>query len=152
MAAATATAQLALTVVATGLWVDFAKDVVLFSPHNDVVKIFDLWCMTRLARRSRRASSTPPPSSVSGLVVARGYERTFERDPTPMAAIVALHARARSERAVRAPVPARPPASVLAPACSACLESPCFPSITSPAAACTLTLGSSADDDTCAIA
>src|SRR5262245_13886931 len=37
--------QLALTVVGTGLWVDFAKDVVLFSPQNDVVKVFHLWCM-----------------------------------------------------------------------------------------------------------
>src|SRR5262249_26077757 len=38
--------QLALTVGATGLWVDFAKDVVLFSPVNDVSLAMTNACLT----------------------------------------------------------------------------------------------------------
>ena len=54
---------LALTVLATGFWVDFAKDVVLFGEHNDVVKAFDLWCLHGW-RRSPRAWSTRPPATL----------------------------------------------------------------------------------------
>jgi hypothetical protein len=67
---------LALTVVATGLWIDFAKDVVLFSRHNDVVKALHLWCM-------RGWKQVPARLVYAGIsagfayVVARGYERTF---------------------------------------------------------------------------
>ena len=38
--------QLALTVLATGLWVDFSKDLILFASSNDVPKVLNLWCMT----------------------------------------------------------------------------------------------------------
>ncbi len=68
--------QLALTVGATGLWVDFSKDVVLFSPHNDVVKLFSGWCMTgwkQLPARLVYASLVV----ASGYVVARSYQKTF---------------------------------------------------------------------------
>jgi len=69
--------QLALTVLATGLWVDFSKDVVLFAKTNDVVKVFDLWCMTGWRQLPARLLYA---SAVVGLgfVVARGYERTFD--------------------------------------------------------------------------
>jgi hypothetical protein len=73
--------QLALTVGATGLWVDFAKDVVLFSEHNDVVKMFDLWCM----RGWRQVPARLVYAAMAGglaYIVVRGYERTFET-PTP---------------------------------------------------------------------
>jgi hypothetical protein len=68
--------QLALTVGATGLWVDFAKDVVLFSPTNDVVKVFDLWCMTGWRQVPARLVYAALDVGF-GLVVARGYQRTF---------------------------------------------------------------------------
>ena len=74
--------QLALTVFATGLWVDFAKDVVLFSPTNDVVKVFDLWCMTGWRQVPARLVYAGLVIGF-GLVVARGYEHTFDRSSTP---------------------------------------------------------------------
>src|SRR5262249_21615116 len=72
--------QLALTVGATGLWVDFAKDVVLFSPNNDVVKVFDLWCMTGWRQVPARLVYAALDVGF-GLIVARGYQRTFT-DPS----------------------------------------------------------------------
>ena len=80
-------AQLGLTVLATGLWVDFAKDLVLFSPTNDVVKAFDLWCLTGWRQLPARLLYAGAIVGL-GLVVARGYQRTFERtlgDPAPPA-------------------------------------------------------------------
>ena len=72
--------QLALTVFATGLWIDFAKDVVLFSPTNDVVKVFDLWCMTGWRQLPARLVYAGLVVGL-GFIVARGYERTFDRTP-----------------------------------------------------------------------
>jgi hypothetical protein len=73
--------QLALTVGATGLWVDFAKDVVLFSPHNDVVKIFNLWCMTGWRQIPARLVYAALDAGLA-YVVIRGYERTFSASTT----------------------------------------------------------------------
>ncbi|HEX7841781.1 MAG TPA: hypothetical protein VF469_30130, partial [Kofleriaceae bacterium] len=70
--------QLGLTVFATGLWVDFSKDVVLFSPTNDVTKVFDLWCMTGWRQVPARLVYAWMAAGL-GLIVARGYERTFDR-------------------------------------------------------------------------
>ncbi len=74
--------QLALTVFATGLWVDFSKDVVLFSPTNDVVKVFDLWCLTGWRQVPARLVYAAAVVGL-GLVVARGYQRTFEDPADP---------------------------------------------------------------------
>jgi hypothetical protein len=71
--------QLALTVVATGLWVDFAKDVVLFAPQNDVVKIFDLWCFTGWRQIPARAVYAAMDVGF-GYLVFHGYERLFDRN------------------------------------------------------------------------
>jgi hypothetical protein len=70
--------QLALTVFATGLWVDFSKDLVLFSKTNDVVKAFDQWCMTGWRQLPARLVYAGAVVGL-GLIVARGYERTFDR-------------------------------------------------------------------------
>ena len=80
--------QLALTVFATGLWIDFSKDVVLFAPTNDVVKVFGLWCMTGWRQVPARLVYTGLVVGL-GLVVARGYERTFDRS-SDQAVIVPL--------------------------------------------------------------
>jgi hypothetical protein len=73
--------QLALTVLATGLWVDFSKDVVLFARTNDIVKVFDLWCLTGWRQVPARLAYAAAIVGL-GVVVARGYERTFERADT----------------------------------------------------------------------
>jgi hypothetical protein len=76
-------AQLALTVGATGLWVDFSKDVVLFSQHNDVVKAFRLWCMTGIKQLPARLVYGALVVA-SGYTVARGYQKTFGEQTTTM--------------------------------------------------------------------
>ena len=71
--------QLALTVAATGLWVDFAKDVVLFAPQNDVVKIFNLWCFTGWRQIPARVVYAAMDVGF-GYLVFHGYERLFDRN------------------------------------------------------------------------
>jgi hypothetical protein len=82
--------QLALTVLATGWWVDFSKDVALFARTNDVVKVFDLWCLTGWRQVPARLVYAGAIVGL-GLVVARGYERTFDRPAgaTPLLPLLA---------------------------------------------------------------
>lgn len=68
--------QLVLTVVGTGLWIDFAKDVVLFSKHNDVVKAFNLWCMRGWKQVPARLVYAAA-SAGFGYVLLRAYQQTF---------------------------------------------------------------------------
>jgi hypothetical protein len=71
--------QLALTVFGTGLWVDYSKDVVLFKKSNDIVKFFDLWCITgwrQLPARLLYAATVVG----WGFVIAHGYQRTFSEN------------------------------------------------------------------------
>ncbi len=77
--------QLALVVAGTGLWIDFAKDVVLFSPHNDVSKVFDNWCMTGWRHVTARVVYAALDLGLA-YVVFRGYQRLFETPPaaTPL--------------------------------------------------------------------
>lgn len=72
--------QLALTVGATGLWVDFAKDVVLFSPQNDIVHFFDQLCLTGWRQVPARLVYAGVAGGLA-YVVVRGYEKTFS-EPT----------------------------------------------------------------------
>src|SRR5262249_29603038 len=82
--------QLALTVLATGLWIDFAKDLVLFSRHNDVVKGFQQWCMTGYRQIPARLVYAGAIAGL-GVIVARGFQRTFDDNaPTAPARIVPL--------------------------------------------------------------
>jgi hypothetical protein len=76
--------QLALTVFATGLWVDFSKDVLAFRKSNDVVKVFDLWCIHGWRQVPARLVYTGVIVGL-GLVVARGYQRTFDDPDTAVA-------------------------------------------------------------------
>jgi hypothetical protein len=79
--------QLALTVLATGLWVDFSKDVVLFAHTNDVVKVFDLCGLTGWRQLPARLVYAAAVVGF-GLVVARGYQRTFDRSESPTGAVM----------------------------------------------------------------
>ena len=81
--------QLALTVFATGLWVDFSKDVLAFRKSNDVVKVFDLWCIHGWRQVPARLVYAGVIVGL-GLVVARGYERTFDGPDAAAARVVPL--------------------------------------------------------------
>lgn len=81
--------QLALTVFATGLWIDFSKDVVLFSRTNDVVKVLDRWGMTGWRQIPARLVYAGMTVGL-GVLVARGYQRTFDQAPSEMVTVVPL--------------------------------------------------------------
>jgi hypothetical protein len=68
--------QLALIVGATGFWVDFAKDVVLTSRHNDVVKAFHLWCMRGWKQVAPRVLYAAIDVGFA-YVIWRGYQKLF---------------------------------------------------------------------------
>jgi hypothetical protein len=77
--------QLALTVLATGFWVDFSKDVLAFRKANDVVKVFDLWCLNTPGRQVAARLVYASAIAGFGYLVYRGYDRTFgfsEDDPS----------------------------------------------------------------------
>jgi hypothetical protein len=78
---------LALTVLATGLWIDYAKDIFLFHSGNDVVKTFRLWCMTGWRQVPARLVYAATIVGL-GVIVAKGYQRTFRtfQDETEAAA------------------------------------------------------------------
>lgn len=78
-------AALTLTVLATGWWIDFSKDVVLFSHTNDVVRVFDLIGATGWGQLPARLIYAGTAVGL-GLVVVHGYRRTFERPSTTVAA------------------------------------------------------------------
>jgi hypothetical protein len=79
-------AQVALTVFATGLWVDYSKDLLAFKKTNDVVKVLDLWCMRGWKQLPARLVYAATVVGL-GFVVGRGFQRTFD-DPDPAAARV----------------------------------------------------------------
>jgi len=74
--------QLALTVLATGFWVDFSKDVLAFRKSNDIVKVFDLWCIHGWKRQLGVRLLYAGAIAGLGYFVYRGYDKTFT-DPTP---------------------------------------------------------------------
>lgn len=81
---------LALAVLATGLWIDFSKDLVLFSPHNDVVKGLRQWCLTGWRQIPARLVYAGAIAGL-GVVVARALERTFtDDDPATAPRVVPL--------------------------------------------------------------
>jgi hypothetical protein len=75
--------QLALTVLATGFLVDFAKDVLAFRASNDVVKIFKLWCIDSVPRQIGVRLVYTAAITGFGYLVYRGYDRTFSEPTTP---------------------------------------------------------------------
>lgn len=70
--------QLALTVLATGFWVDFTKDVFAFWDHNDMVKVY------RIAGADRELERLPFRLLHAGLAAAgavaivKGYQQIFD--------------------------------------------------------------------------
>ena len=81
--------QVALTAFATGLWVDYSKDVFAFHKANDVPKVLDLWCMRGWRQLPARLVYAATIVGL-GLIVARGYERTFDEPDRAAARIAPL--------------------------------------------------------------
>lgn len=77
--------QLTLTVIGTGLWIDFAKDVVLLRPQNDVSQIFRLWGIEGWQRQLPARLLYAAIDLGLGYIVFRGYERLFDRNDPAMA-------------------------------------------------------------------
>jgi hypothetical protein len=84
-------AELALTVFGTGLWVDFSKDVVLFSKQNDIVHVLDEWCLHGWREIPSRLVYAGAVVGW-GLVVAHAYRRTFTEPGTATAIVPVFHA------------------------------------------------------------
>jgi hypothetical protein len=87
--------QLALTVLATGFWVDFSKDIVAFWDHSDLVKVYRLAGaddeLERLPYRLLHAGL----AAAGSIAIAKGYRRIFgsdddDGDGAAMAAVAAL--------------------------------------------------------------
>jgi hypothetical protein len=69
-------------VVATGAWIDFAKDVVLLSPFDDVSQFERATCLVGWRRVVARVVYAAADVGLA-LVVSRGYQRLFDPPTTP---------------------------------------------------------------------
>lgn len=69
--------QVALTVLATGWWIDFSKDLFTRSPHNDVIKAMHLYCVDTEWRRLPVRLLYAAAIAGLGVFVAQGYRQTF---------------------------------------------------------------------------
>lgn len=78
--------SLALTVFGTGLWIDFTKDLFLFSPTNDVEQFFRVTCIQGWRRTLPARLAYAAVSAGLGILVFRGYEHTFDSPSAPAAA------------------------------------------------------------------
>lgn len=77
--------QLVATVLATGFVVDFAKDTVLWSRHNDLVKAMNLLGARTELRRLPLRLVMAGASAGLGYLVWRGHERLFASNDLPAA-------------------------------------------------------------------
>lgn len=75
--------NLAVTVLATGFWVDFSKDVPAFWAHSDMVKLYDLNGATSELRRLPFRLVHLGLSAAAGTVVWLGYRDVFDDDGAP---------------------------------------------------------------------
>jgi len=73
-------ARLGVTVLATGFWVDFSKDVPAFWSHSDVVKLYDLAGATSELRRLPLRLVHLGLSATAGAVLWIGYRDVFDND------------------------------------------------------------------------
>jgi len=81
--------HLAIQVVATGLWVDFAKDVFVFHRHNDVVRIYEhLGLDTEWKRLPARVLHAAAAAGLAYLIWL-GYEDLFAKNDGDGATMVA---------------------------------------------------------------
>ena len=72
----------AVLVLATGFWVDFSRDILAFSKHNDTVKIYNMLGLDTELKRLPGRLVHLGLSVAMGYSIYRGYEELFE-DATP---------------------------------------------------------------------
>ncbi len=81
--------RLALTVLATGFWVDYSKDVVtFFVPTSDLNRTFALNGLDSFWKRLPWRLLNVAVSAAGAYVVWRGYDKVFEGDPNAAAKLV----------------------------------------------------------------
>ncbi len=73
--------SLALTVFATGAWVDFSKDLFSWNPTNDVVRFHQLQGRTTAWRRLPWRLLHAGLTVAAAYVLVRGYQDVFDDDP-----------------------------------------------------------------------
>ncbi|MBK9030325.1 MAG: hypothetical protein IPL61_03130 [Myxococcales bacterium] len=82
--------QLVVVVLATGFWLDFAKDTILWSRHNDLVKAMTIVGATDELRRFPIRLGFALASAGLGYLVYQGHERMFASNDTPTATPLVL--------------------------------------------------------------
>lgn len=80
--------QLALAVVATGFWIDFARDTIAWWPHNDTVRIYDSYGLDREWKRLPFRLVHAGLAALAALPIAKGYRGVFATDGATATPIV----------------------------------------------------------------
>ncbi len=68
----------AVLVLATGFWVDFSRDILAFSKHNDTVKIYNMLGMDSALKSIPGRLVHVGLSVAMGYSIYRGYEELFD--------------------------------------------------------------------------
>jgi hypothetical protein len=82
--------SLALTVLATGAWVDFTKDVFAFGPMNDMVRIHALAGRTSERQRWPYRLLHGAVAALAAVPIAAGYRHTFRHEAAMMLPLLAV--------------------------------------------------------------
>lgn len=75
---------LALTVLATGAWVDFSMDILAFTSANDMLRVYALHGRTTELQRLPCRLVHAVFSAAGAYALYRGYHRVFDRQPIMM--------------------------------------------------------------------
>lgn len=70
----------AALVLATGFWVDFSKDILSFSAHNDTIKIYEMLGLDTELKRLPARLVHAGLSAAMGYAILQGYRDLFARD------------------------------------------------------------------------
>jgi hypothetical protein len=72
--------QLALTTTATGLWIDFSRDIVAWWPHNDTVRVYgQLGARSELGKLPFRLLHAGL-AALASVAIVKGYQGVFADD------------------------------------------------------------------------
>jgi hypothetical protein len=82
--------SLALTVLGTGAWVDFAKDVIAFGSTNDIIRLHALAGRTSERQRWPWRVLHAALAAAAAVPLYQGYRHTFRRGPTSPALVMPL--------------------------------------------------------------
>ena len=71
--------ELAIAVAASGIWVDFSRDIIAFWEHNDTLRLYTLLGLESEWQRLPARALHAGLAALASVALVRGYARIFDR-------------------------------------------------------------------------